>query len=74
MAVHSGYAATIPSVEFRFTGTDGLHVACARRDGRGPVRGVVHQPRPSPCAPTWLAGAPHKRGKIVLDFAGEGRV
>ena len=41
MAVHSGYAATIPSSEFRLTSTDGLPVACARWDSRGPVRGVV---------------------------------
>ena len=41
MAVHSGDAATIPSTEFRFTSTDGLRVACARWDSRGPVRGVV---------------------------------
>ena len=41
MAVHSGHAATIPSTEFRFTSTDGLRVACARWDSRGPVRGVV---------------------------------
>ena len=26
---------------FRFTSTDGLRVACARWDSRGPVRGVV---------------------------------
>lgn len=30
-----------PSNEFRFTSTDGLSVACARWDGRQPVRGVV---------------------------------
>jgi alpha-beta hydrolase superfamily lysophospholipase len=29
------------STEFRFTSTDGLRVACARWDSRGPVRGVV---------------------------------
>jgi alpha-beta hydrolase superfamily lysophospholipase len=28
-------------MEFRFTSTDGLRVACARWDSRGPVRGVV---------------------------------
>jgi alpha-beta hydrolase superfamily lysophospholipase len=32
---------TIPSTEFRFTSTDGLQIACARWDSRGPVRGVV---------------------------------
>jgi alpha-beta hydrolase superfamily lysophospholipase len=41
MAVHSGYDATIPSTQFRFTSTDGLRIACARWDSRGPVRGVV---------------------------------
>lgn len=41
MSVQSSYAATIPSAEFRFTSTDGLRVACARWDRRGPVRGVV---------------------------------
>ena len=41
MAVHSGYAATMPSTEFRLTSADGLRVACARWDSRGPVRGVV---------------------------------
>jgi alpha-beta hydrolase superfamily lysophospholipase len=30
-----------PSAEFRLTSTDGVRVACARRDGRGAVRGVV---------------------------------
>src|SRR5437867_2290280 len=41
MAVDSGYAATIPSTEFRFASTDGLRVACARWDSRGPMRGVL---------------------------------
>jgi alpha-beta hydrolase superfamily lysophospholipase len=41
MAVPSGDAATMPSSEFRLTSTDGLRVACARWDSRGPVRGVV---------------------------------
>jgi alpha-beta hydrolase superfamily lysophospholipase len=41
MTVHSAYAATIPATEFRFTSTDGLRVACARWDSRGPTRGVV---------------------------------
>jgi len=43
MVVHSGSAATIPCTEFRFTSADGLRVACARWDNRGPVRGVVHR-------------------------------
>src|SRR5262245_30365413 len=41
MAVDGDHAATIPSTEFRFTSTDGLLVACARWEGRAPVRGVV---------------------------------
>src|SRR2546422_673499 len=36
-----GVMATIPSTGFRFTSRDRLRVACARWDGRGPVRGVV---------------------------------
>ena len=32
---------TMRAVEFGFTGTDGLRIACARWDGRSPVRGVV---------------------------------
>jgi alpha-beta hydrolase superfamily lysophospholipase len=31
----------MPSAEFRFTSTDGVRVACARWDARGPVRGMV---------------------------------
>jgi alpha-beta hydrolase superfamily lysophospholipase len=31
----------IPSTQFRFTSPDGLRIACARWDGRRPVRGVV---------------------------------
>src|SRR5260221_425676 len=31
----------IPSIDFKFTSTDGLRVACARWDSRQPVRGVV---------------------------------
>jgi alpha-beta hydrolase superfamily lysophospholipase len=31
----------IASSEFRFTSADGLRIACARWDSRGPVRGVV---------------------------------
>jgi alpha-beta hydrolase superfamily lysophospholipase len=41
MAIQSGYVATIPSTEFRFTSTDGLRVACARWEAQGPARGVV---------------------------------
>lgn len=41
MAVHSAYAATLASTEFRFTSTDRLPVWCARWDSRGAVRGVV---------------------------------
>ena len=40
MAVHRSRA-TIPSAEFRFTSADGLRIACARWDSRGPVRGAV---------------------------------
>jgi alpha-beta hydrolase superfamily lysophospholipase len=41
MAVNNGYAAAIPFAEFRFTSSDGLRIACARWDSRGPARGVV---------------------------------
>jgi alpha-beta hydrolase superfamily lysophospholipase len=41
MSVHSGHAATIPSSEFRFSSTHGLHIACARWDSRVPAQGVV---------------------------------
>jgi hypothetical protein len=41
MAIGTGHPAAIASTEFRFTSADGLRVACARWDGRGPVRGVV---------------------------------
>jgi alpha-beta hydrolase superfamily lysophospholipase len=34
-------APTTPSSQFQFTSTDGLAIACARWDARGPVRGVV---------------------------------
>src|SRR5262245_4748640 len=30
-----------PTAEFRFTSRDGMRIACARWDSRGPVRGVV---------------------------------
>lgn len=33
--------ATIQAYQFQFTSTDGLHIACARWDSRGPVRGIV---------------------------------
>ncbi|HXZ79194.1 MAG TPA: alpha/beta hydrolase [Terriglobales bacterium] len=41
MAVHSNLPLTMPSSEFRFSSVDGLQVACARWDSRGPVRAVV---------------------------------
>jgi alpha-beta hydrolase superfamily lysophospholipase len=41
MVVHRGSGATIASSEFRVTSADGLRIACARWDSRGPVRGVV---------------------------------
>jgi alpha-beta hydrolase superfamily lysophospholipase len=41
MASDSGYAATIPSAEFRITSTDGLRIACSRWEHRGQMRGVV---------------------------------
>src|SRR5262245_9340589 len=41
MAVQSSNTATIASTEFGFTSTDGLRIACARWDSRGPVRGMV---------------------------------
>jgi alpha-beta hydrolase superfamily lysophospholipase len=41
MAVHHGYGPTNPSAEFRLTSKDGLRVACARWDSRGPVLGVL---------------------------------
>ena len=41
MAFPSSRAAKIPCSEFRFTSTDGLHIASARWDSRGLVRGVV---------------------------------
>src|SRR5262249_39385246 len=41
MTVHSRYATTISSTEFRFTSTDGLSVVCARWNSRVPARGVV---------------------------------
>ncbi|HKN16659.1 MAG TPA: alpha/beta hydrolase [Candidatus Sulfotelmatobacter sp.] len=34
-------ALVTPSCQFQFTSTDGLAIACARWDARGPVRGVV---------------------------------
>src|SRR5262249_48083271 len=40
-SVETAKTATIPSSEFRITSTDGLHIACARWDSRGAVRGVV---------------------------------
>src|SRR5215469_5380206 len=40
-SVETAETATISSTEFRITSTDGLHIACARWDSRGAVRGVV---------------------------------
>lgn len=37
----SGHTAITSSAEFRLTSSDGLRVACARWDSRGPARGVV---------------------------------
>lgn len=42
MSVQVAHAAITPSVEFNFTSSDGLRVACYRWDSRGPTRGVVH--------------------------------
>jgi alpha-beta hydrolase superfamily lysophospholipase len=41
MAMYKGNIPTSPSADFRFISTDGLRVACARWDSRGPARGVV---------------------------------
>lgn len=41
MSVHDTYPVLPPSAEFGFTSVDGLRVACARWDSRGPARGVV---------------------------------
>jgi len=41
MAVPGTQATAIPSTEFRLTSTDGLHIACARWNSQGAVRGVV---------------------------------
>src|SRR5262249_19606117 len=41
MALHKTQLAPPPSPEFHFASSDGLRVASARWDGRGPVRGVV---------------------------------
>src|SRR4051812_6291865 len=41
MSAHSGHTAITPSAEFAFTSADGLRIACARWDSRGPARGVV---------------------------------
>ena len=41
MPVQSGHTAITSSAEFRLTSSDGLRVACARGDSRGPARGVV---------------------------------
>ncbi len=41
MAADITQSANTPSAEFGFTSSDGLRIACARWDSRGPVRGVV---------------------------------
>jgi len=41
MAIHGDHAAALLSTEFRLTSADGLRIACARWDGRSPLRGVV---------------------------------
>jgi alpha-beta hydrolase superfamily lysophospholipase len=41
MSAQVAHAALAPSAEFSFTSSDGLKVACARWDSRGPARGVV---------------------------------
>ena len=41
MSLHTRIPATTPSSKFRFRSTDGLSIACARWDSRGPVHGVV---------------------------------
>src|SRR5262249_52113266 len=41
MSGQSASARVSPSAEFEFTSADGLRIACARWDGRAPVRGVV---------------------------------
>src|SRR5262245_11283343 len=41
MGVRDGHAATVPSVDFQFTSTDGLSVACAKWDTPRPVRGLI---------------------------------
>ena len=32
---------TIQRCQFQFRSADGLHIACARWDSRGPIRGIV---------------------------------
>ena len=41
MSAQATQRAITPSAEFSFTSSDGLRIACARWDGRGPVRGVI---------------------------------
>jgi alpha-beta hydrolase superfamily lysophospholipase len=41
MSVQATQAASTPSAEFSLTSSDGLRIACARWDSRGPVRGVI---------------------------------
>ena len=41
MSAQVAHSALTPSAEFSFTSSDGLQVACARWDSRGPARGVM---------------------------------
>jgi alpha-beta hydrolase superfamily lysophospholipase len=41
MSAQVAHTAFTPSAEFSFTSSDGLQVACARWDSRGPTRGVM---------------------------------
>ena len=41
MSAQVAHPALTPSAEFSFTSSDGLQVACARWDSRGPARGVM---------------------------------
>jgi hypothetical protein len=35
---------TIQRYQFQFTSADGLHIACARWDSCGPIRGLFRSP------------------------------
>src|SRR6476660_1498346 len=41
MSAQVAHTAFPPSADFSFASSDGLQVACARWDSRGPVRGVL---------------------------------